>query len=318
MVSGGTCESAADDATTSRSPRPRSAAAASRSGSARRARSTTPVRLVLTIVSTASAGVSSTSAAWPIAALRTTASSRPCSSRTRSTSAARSPPTATSAGIPTTPGTPATASASRASSRAQVTTRAPEAASRRTTVRPMPALPPVTRTTRSRRSVTGRLCPRTAAVNPGSAGRCVLLVDAQHVALAVPEPGRPPHARERGDLAVPADPGHVRVDLELDALGLEVVHLGLDVGHVPLGDGVPRLAGVGGLVDVEAGAGPGLVDQVDALDLPGRGEAQLVRVEGLGPGEVGRGDVRLDPAGSQHGALPTDVPPWVERGNGST
>src|SRR3954451_20921347 len=244
-----------------------------------------------------------------MAALRTTASSRPCSPRTSCTTATRSATEETSAGSPVTTGIPASAWASRDPSRAHVTTRAPDAASRRTTDRPVPALPPVTRTTRSRRSVTARWCPRAAGVNRrGSAGR-LLLVDAHDVALAVPEPGRAPEALQAGDLAVPGDARHLRVDLEDDALGLQVVHLGLDVVHVPLGDRVPGMTRVGGLVDVEPGAGLGLVGEAGPAHLASRGQTQLVRVERPRPGQIGRGDVRLDPAAVQHGSLPKVVPP---------
>src|SRR4051794_418496 len=107
----------------------------------------------------------------------------------------------------------------------------------------------------------------------GTPGRCpgrsaLGLVEAHGVALAVLEPGRPAHALHRGDPAVPLDARQV-VDLEGDPLALEVAHLRLDVVDVPLGDGVPGLAGVAGLVDVEPGAAGGLVDQVRAELLHG-------------------------------------------------
>src|SRR4051812_12159784 len=126
------------------------------------------------------------------------------------------------------------------------------------------------------------------------------LVDAEDVGLAVAEPGGAPHALERGDDAVPAHSGHVLVDLEGHALRLHVVDLGVDVVDVELGDRVPRLTGEGCLVDVEAGAARGLVDEVDAHEVADRSEPELVGVELPCPGEVTRGDVGLDAAGAQH------------------
>src|SRR3954453_14991929 len=140
------------------------------------------------------------------------------------------------------------------------------------------------------------------ARSPPSAGRR-LLVHAHDVALAVLEPGGPAQSLQEGDLAVPLHAGHV-VDLEHHALGLEVVHLGLDVVHVPLGDRVSGLTGVAGLVDVERRACRRRVHEVDAGDLARRRQPELVRVEVPRSGEIGRWDVRFDPAGVQHGVLP--------------
>src|SRR3954470_4020944 len=152
------------------------------------------------------------------------------------------------------------------------------------------------------------------ARSPPSAGRR-LLVDAHDVALAVLEPGGPAQSLQGGDLAVPLDAGHV-VDLEDHALGLEVVHLGLDVVHVPLGDRVSGLAGIAGLVDVERRAGRRRVHEVDAGDLARRRQPELVRVEVPRSGEIGRWDVRFDPAGVQHGVLPRTC--TTERGDRPT
>src|SRR6185436_16764382 len=113
----------------------------------------------------------------------------------------------------------------------------------------------------------------------------------------------PAERGQRGDLVAPLDARHV-VDLEGDALGLEVADLRLDVVDVHLGDRVPGLPGELREVDVEPGATRGLVHQLDARDLHGGRQPEFVGVEVARPVQIAGRDVRLDSAVVQHWPAP--------------